>query len=228
VALGWRWADPVAGLGITTAIAAALKDAAREVYRRLMDAVHPRLIDQAEATLRTMPGVRDVTAVRMRWIAHRLHAEADLVVDDDLPLLQAYEVATDAERQLVHAMPRLAGATLAHRPRPAPSGGQNWCTCWSCRPARGTVRSRRHRAAPAGRQARGMNVPQAGRLHGLSLDQANRRSPSCRPYAGPGPAGSHRAPPPDRRARVARCRGTDPRHRPHRRKSPARPGSADE
>jgi cation diffusion facilitator family transporter len=112
VALGWPWADPVVGLGITVAIAAMLKDAAREVYRRLMDAVDPHLIDQAESTLRTIPGVRDVTAVRMRWIGHRLHAEANLVVDDHLSLLQAHEVAADAEHQLAHAIPRLAGATL--------------------------------------------------------------------------------------------------------------------
>jgi cation diffusion facilitator family transporter len=111
-ALGWQWADPVVGLAITVAIAAVLKNAAREVYRRLMDAVDPQLIDRAETTLRTIPGVRDVTAVRMRWIGHSLHAEANLVVDDHLTLLQAHEVAADAEHQLAHAIPRLTGATL--------------------------------------------------------------------------------------------------------------------
>jgi cation diffusion facilitator family transporter len=112
VAVGWQWADPVVGLAITVAIAAVLTDAAREVYRRLMDAVDPHLIDQAETVLCGIPGVRDVTAVRMRWIGHRLHAEANLVVDDHLSLLQAHEVAADAEHQLTHAMPRLSGATL--------------------------------------------------------------------------------------------------------------------
>ena len=112
VALGWQWADPVVGLAITVAIAAVLTDAARQVYRRLMDAVDPHLVDRAETTLRTIPGVRDVTSVRMRWIGHSLHAEANLVVDDHLSLLQAHEVAADAEHQLCHAIPRLAGATL--------------------------------------------------------------------------------------------------------------------
>jgi cation diffusion facilitator family transporter len=112
VAVGWTWADPVVGLGITAAIAVVLRDAAREVYRRLMDAVDPHLIDQAETVLGGIPGVRDVTAVRMRWIGHRLHAEANLVVDDHLSLLNAHEVAADAEHQLVHAIPRLSGATL--------------------------------------------------------------------------------------------------------------------
>jgi cation diffusion facilitator family transporter len=43
VALGWDWADPVVGLVITVAILAVLRQAAREIYRRLMDAVDPRL-----------------------------------------------------------------------------------------------------------------------------------------------------------------------------------------
>ena len=56
----WRWAgswaDPVVGLLITAAILLVLKDAAREVYRRLMDAVDPALIDSAEDAVRGDPG----------------------------------------------------------------------------------------------------------------------------------------------------------------------------
>jgi cation diffusion facilitator family transporter len=44
VALGWDWADPVVGLVITVAILAVLRQAAREIYRRLMDAVDPALV----------------------------------------------------------------------------------------------------------------------------------------------------------------------------------------
>ena len=57
VALGWNWADPVVGLVITVAILAVLYQAAREVYRRLMDAVDPALVDRAEQTLRATAGV---------------------------------------------------------------------------------------------------------------------------------------------------------------------------
>ena len=119
-AVGWWWADPVVGLGITAAIAMVLKDAARQVYRRLMDAVEPELVDQAEATLQSIDGVRDVTAVRMRWIGHRLHAEADLVVDEHLTVAQAHEIAADAEHQLAHAIPQLAGATVHTDPTSHP------------------------------------------------------------------------------------------------------------
>ncbi|WP_243704995.1 cation diffusion facilitator family transporter [Micromonospora sp. KC723] len=111
-ALGWRWADPVIGLVIAVAITFVLKDAARQVYRRLMDAVDPDLVDQAETTLRAVDGVKDVAAVRLRWIGHRLHAEAELIVDSHLSLVTAHEIAADAEHQLTHAVPRLTTATV--------------------------------------------------------------------------------------------------------------------
>jgi cation diffusion facilitator family transporter len=110
--LGWGWADPVVGLAITVAIAFVLKDAAREIYHRLMDRVDPHLVDQAEQALRDVAGVRDVSGLRLRWIGHRLHAEAALVVDAGLTLLAAHEIAADAEHQLTHHVPRLARATV--------------------------------------------------------------------------------------------------------------------
>jgi cation diffusion facilitator family transporter len=119
-AIGWDWADPVVGLAITAAILLVLKDAAGRIYRRLMDAVDPALVDQAEHTLRGIPGVRDVTAVRLRWIGHRLHAEADLVVNAELSLIDAHQVAADAEHQLTHAIPRLTTATVHTDPASHP------------------------------------------------------------------------------------------------------------
>ena len=60
---------------ITVAILAVLRGAAREIYRRLMDAVNPALVNQAEHTLRATAGVLDVGQVRLRWIGHNLRAE---------------------------------------------------------------------------------------------------------------------------------------------------------
>ncbi|MFH7338922.1 cation diffusion facilitator family transporter [Streptomyces sp. KHY 26] len=111
-ALGWRWADPVVGLLITAAILMVLKDAAREVYRRLMDSVDPKLVDAAEAALRDVDGVLGVGQVRMRWIGHALRAEADIVVDPHLTVVTAHQVAVAAEHALIHAVPRLTAATV--------------------------------------------------------------------------------------------------------------------
>jgi cation diffusion facilitator family transporter len=112
VALGWDWADPVVGLAITLAILFVLRDAAREVYRRLMDAVDPSIVDDVEATLRTTPGVLDVGAVKLRWIGHRLRAECDIVVHDGLGIVAAHAIAVDAEHRLIHSVPRLTAAIV--------------------------------------------------------------------------------------------------------------------
>jgi cation diffusion facilitator family transporter len=117
VALGWRWADPVVGLVITVAILFVLKDAARQIYHRLMDAVDPDLVDQAETTLRATPGVRDIGPVHLRWIGHSIRAECSLIVDPDLSVTQAHSIAVDAEHRLIHAIPRLGGALVHTDPQ---------------------------------------------------------------------------------------------------------------
>lgn len=112
VALGWRWADPVVGLAITAVILLVLKDAAREVYRRLMDAVDPALVDLVEATLRATPGVAGVGAVRLRWIGHHLRAECDIAVPAEETVRAAHAIAVVAEHRLIHAVSRLTSAIV--------------------------------------------------------------------------------------------------------------------
>jgi cation diffusion facilitator family transporter len=120
-ALGFPIADPIVGLLITVAICFVLRDAAREIYHRLMDAVDPALVDQAERILAASPGVRRVGSVRLRWIGHALRAEVDIVVRHDLPLVEAHAVAVEAEHHLIHQLPRLAAATV-HADPDGPEG----------------------------------------------------------------------------------------------------------
>ncbi|MET8246837.1 cation diffusion facilitator family transporter [Streptomyces sp. NPDC005202] len=119
-ALGWHLADPLVGLAITAAIVLVLRDAAREVLRRMMDAVDPALVDGAERALREVPGVRAVGELRLRWIGHRLRAEVAVVVDGDATVRQAHAVAVEAEHALLHAVPRLTAALVHADPAPAP------------------------------------------------------------------------------------------------------------
>ncbi|MEU0373815.1 cation diffusion facilitator family transporter [Streptomyces sp. NPDC006283] len=119
-ALGWRAADPVVGLAITAAILFVLRDACREVFRRVMDAVDPALVDAAERALRGVPGVLAVSELRLRWTGHRLRAELVVVVDGELSVRQAHQVAVDAEHALLHAVPRLTAALVHTDPAPAP------------------------------------------------------------------------------------------------------------
>jgi cation diffusion facilitator family transporter len=115
--LGWAWADPAVGLTITMAILVVLRDAAREVYRRLMDAVDPSTVDAVEKVLRETEGVRDVGVVHLRWIGHRLRAECEIVVDPDLSVVAAHRIAVDAEHRLIHEVPRLTAAFVHADPQ---------------------------------------------------------------------------------------------------------------
>ena len=118
VAVGWDWADPVVGLLITGAILMVLWQAAREIYRRLMDAVDPALVDQVERTLRGTPGVLGVGQVRVRWIGHNLRAECEVTVAGAASAVQAHQVAVSAEHGLLHALPRLTAALVHADPQP--------------------------------------------------------------------------------------------------------------
>ena len=121
VAIGWDWADPVVGLVITVAILAVLRGAAREIYRRLMDAVDPALVDQAEHALGATAGVAGVGPVRLRWVGHQLRAECEIAVSGDITAIEAHNIAVNAEHDLLHALPRLSAVAVHADPRPAPA-----------------------------------------------------------------------------------------------------------
>lgn len=112
VMAGFPLADPIVGLLITLAILVVLRGAARDIYRRLMDAVEPDLVDRAEDTLLAVPGVLAVESVRLRWIGHRLRAEAGIVVDSKLSLWDGHDLAVEAKHQLLHHIPKLDDATV--------------------------------------------------------------------------------------------------------------------
>jgi len=112
VMLGFPLADPLIGLLITVAILVVLRGAARDIYRRLMDAVDPALTSQATTAVRATAGVVDVEYLRLRWIGHRLSAEVGVVVVGDLDLQAAHEIAHDTQHRLLHEVPRLTAATV--------------------------------------------------------------------------------------------------------------------
>ena len=112
VALGWRLADPIVGMAITAAILGVLRGAARDIYRRLMDAVDPALVGQVENEAAGVDGVRQVDDIRIRWIGHELRAELSLTVDGDIHVSQAHDIAEHVRHNLLHHVRRLADATI--------------------------------------------------------------------------------------------------------------------
>jgi cation diffusion facilitator family transporter len=112
VAFGWERADAVAGLGIAAGIAAVFGQAVVGVGSRLLDAVDPALVDRAEAVVGRVPGVQGVDDLRIRWVGHRLHAEARVTVDRDLDVARAHDIAEEVHHALLHELPTLAGAVV--------------------------------------------------------------------------------------------------------------------
>jgi cation diffusion facilitator family transporter len=116
VALGWQLADPIVGLVITVAILVVVKNAARDIYWRLMDAVDPGLVGQVTAVVAAVAGVESVDGVRIRWVGHELRAEVEISSDGGLSLADAHHVAEIAHHQLLHEIPRLARVSIHTSP----------------------------------------------------------------------------------------------------------------
>ncbi len=112
VVAGFERADAIAGLVIAALIVSVLRQAARDVVARLMDAVDPALAERARGVLASVDGVEGVGRLRVRWIGHRLHAEAEISVDGDLSLSAAHRIAEDARHRLIHDVPRLTSAII--------------------------------------------------------------------------------------------------------------------
>ena len=81
-----------------------------------MDAVDPDLVDQTEQVIRSTPGVVDVGDIGLRWLGHNLRAEARIVVDSSLSLIDAHHLSHRVEHDLVHGVRRLSSATIHAEP----------------------------------------------------------------------------------------------------------------
>jgi cation diffusion facilitator family transporter len=110
--LGYPIADPIVGLLITLAILVILKDAVRQIWLRLMDAVDPEIVAKAERAARDVEGVEEVRAVRARWIGHTIHAEATIVANQAIRLADAHAIGERARHAMLHAVPKLASVTV--------------------------------------------------------------------------------------------------------------------
>ena len=112
VLLGFPQADPIVGLLITVAILFVLKDAVRQVFGRLMDAVDPTLVEMVEHTAAHVPRVEEVSGVRLRWIGHRLDAALHVTVDCDMSVSDGHRVGEEVRHALFHQIKGLDQAIV--------------------------------------------------------------------------------------------------------------------
>jgi len=99
VMAGFPLADPIVGLIISVAITVLLIGTVRSIGRRMMDGIEPDLVDRAEHALEHTPGIRGIQEVRLRWVGHRLHGDA-LIIVDDMPLHEVDPLITEAQHQV--------------------------------------------------------------------------------------------------------------------------------
>ena len=112
VLAGFPLADPIVGLLITIAIVFVLRDAVREIWWRLMDAVDPSLVAKLESAAKDVEGVQAIDDMRVRWIGHTLHAEANVEVDGALSTLDAHDIAEAVRHAMLHEAPWLRSARV--------------------------------------------------------------------------------------------------------------------
>lgn len=101
VALGYRWADPLAGCAVTLFICHVGYEVTEQVVHHLMDGVDADHLEVAEAAVRGLPGIRAVR-VRGRWMGRSLMLDVEGELDGSTSLTDASAMARRVE-DAVHA-----------------------------------------------------------------------------------------------------------------------------
>ena len=99
--LGFDLADPIVGIIVSIAILGVLRSAARDIYRRLMDAVDPELVLEIERTAKEVEGVEDVGRCQVRWMGHRLRVDLEIDVDGSLSVTDGHTISERVHDRLV-------------------------------------------------------------------------------------------------------------------------------
>lgn len=106
--LGFPLLDPVIGLLIGVVVLFITREAAVTIWYRLMDAIDPALLAQAEAIVAQQAGVKELRRLRMRWMGHTLHAEVYIAVEPHLTTAESHHISEQVRHALFHNMPRLS------------------------------------------------------------------------------------------------------------------------
>lgn len=114
--LGFPIVDPIIGLLIGVMILFITRQAAVTMWHRLMDAIEPELLGQAEQIIEQNTEIRDLRRIRMRWMGNRLHAEVHAAVDPQLTTAESHAIAERVRHNLFHNVPRLAEVVVHVEP----------------------------------------------------------------------------------------------------------------
>jgi cation diffusion facilitator family transporter len=110
--LGYPIADPLVSLAICVLILRIGYTSCKSVILRLIDGVDSSFVDQIRTTAQNVPGVLEASDVRIRWLGHRLMAEANIAVESNTPVIQAHEIGNEVRHQLLHDLQFLSDVTI--------------------------------------------------------------------------------------------------------------------
>jgi cation diffusion facilitator family transporter len=121
--LGFPLADPIVGLIITAMIFGIVWQSAKAVFTRLLDGVDPHITAELRHAAEHVPGIAAIDGARARWVGHRLHAEADIVVDPALPVREAAMLAEKLRDEAQHHLPALSWLRVEFKAADARAAG---------------------------------------------------------------------------------------------------------
>ncbi|MBS0232544.1 MAG: cation transporter [Proteobacteria bacterium] len=110
--LGFPSADPIVGLLITAAIFVIVWQSARSVLTRMLDGVEPGLVDEVRHAAAHVKGISKVIDVRARWLGHKLHVDAVVLIDPKASLAEADTVSQALKSELFAHVPALTVANV--------------------------------------------------------------------------------------------------------------------
>ena len=103
VALGFRWADPIAGFAATLFICHVGYEVTSEIVRHLMDGVEPRYLAEAEQAIAQVPGLSSAT-VRGRCMGSSLILEIEGELPGKTTMDQAAQIGQQVETAVLAAV----------------------------------------------------------------------------------------------------------------------------
>lgn len=120
VAVGWHWADPVAGMVVTVFIGHVGWEVTADLVRRLLDGVDDGVLETAERAAAGLAGIEHAHA-RARWTGRTLRVEIEGWVDPDQSVREADQLAQQVAEAVHAILPEARAVTFMPRAMPRSS-----------------------------------------------------------------------------------------------------------
>jgi cation diffusion facilitator family transporter len=104
-ALGYKWGDAAAAIAVAMLISLLGLRLARSTVETLLDRAPDGVAAQAEAAIRTVPGVVDIERLRVRMVGPTHFVEATVKVPRTFPIDRVEQIKQQAQAALVRALP---------------------------------------------------------------------------------------------------------------------------